>query len=340
MGQVVRARRVAVPVAHRGQLGEARVPLRVDGPVGAHDRRRRELVENDPHDGPRGRGHVDLAPIGGPVTPDERGGRRGDEEQAEEDDRRHGQIRRQQPAASRSCRRQGDGDPGGDRNGGHECRTLDLGASQEDEPEGRAEDARGNGEHHRPALRMNGGGERDERRRDGCGPQCDHQGEGDDLRGGVPAGDEELRVPSEQLEQRLSDGDGAEPEQDGGPAGQGRRERRLRSPLWHDGSVDDGGVGRIVHRDHAGKLAPSIAVDPSPPRRLRTIVPTIASRTPTQPTTIIASITDRVRSVDGSTCRPIRAGRAPSGGDRRAGRPRRRRPRSRRRPARRGAPRR
>ena len=102
VGQVVLARRVAEPRAHRRQLGEAGVALVVERTVGAHERRGRELVEHDDDDRASERRHDDVADVAGRSTGDQLRRRAEEEERTEEEQvgRRRGTTR---TAACRAC---------------------------------------------------------------------------------------------------------------------------------------------------------------------------------------------------------------------------------------------
>ncbi len=191
---------VAVPGRVGGEPREVGVEPLVDAPVGAHQRVDGELVEDHEHDG-SGRAHVRRLDVGA-AGEDQVRDVGHEQEQGQEHERRraeHGQerARRGQPHVGDRSRR-------AERHCEHERGQR---AGLRDRLEGdRPDQQRHADEVYAPAHRLTDPvrgpfeGEHRQRRREG-----DQQREGDDLPRRRAARGEELRVATEQVEQRLRD---------------------------------------------------------------------------------------------------------------------------------------
>ena len=214
MGEVVLARRVAEPRTHRRQLSESGKPVTVDRAVWAHDRGGRELVEDEHDDRTADLRDGHVPDVVAPASGDQLRRRADEQEHGDERDVGDGEVGQQQTPGVRSHRQHHGGRAAGQRHDDDQHDRIDPDRAEQGEDEGSAEhsddDAVDDGSGAPVDQRGNGDRGNADQRRD----QGDDQGEPDDLARAVVAGDEELRVATEQIEERLGDGQAAQAEND------------------------------------------------------------------------------------------------------------------------------
>ena len=212
VGEVVLARRVAVPRADRRQLGEAGVALVVQRAVAAHDRGRRQLVEHHEHDRPSRSGHVDVADVDRGGAGDELRRRAEEQERGEEEDVGDGQVGHEEADALRAHDEHDDAGADEQRQHEHDDELVDTERPQEGQAERGRQEADDGEEDDLPEPAVDGRRQRRDADAEGRRDDGDRHREEDDLRRAVVAGDEELGVVPEQVEQRLGHGQCAETE--------------------------------------------------------------------------------------------------------------------------------
>ena len=177
---------------------------RVERAVGAHERRGRQLVEHDDDDRARSAGTVDVTHVAGGTTGDQLRRRAEEEERAEEEQVRDGEVGDEQLRAPRAEHEHGHADA----DAAAPTRATRMIWSSPNvrsraSPNAVARAATTTTNTIVPAAPVTNvassrRADADERR-----DERDQQGEPHDLGPAVVAGDEELRVLSEQVEQRL-----------------------------------------------------------------------------------------------------------------------------------------
>ena len=147
MGEVVLAGGVAEPRADGCQLGEPGVALGVQAAVGAHDRRRRQLVEDEEHDRSRRRGDVDVADVAGRGARHQLGRRAEEQERGEEEQVGHGEVGDEEPDPLGPHHEHDDDDTDEHRQEGDDDELVDADRAQQCEAERRRQDAADSDEH-------------------------------------------------------------------------------------------------------------------------------------------------------------------------------------------------
>ena len=161
---------------------------------------------------------TDTAPSGVGRTVTDHHGRRLAEEQerADEEEVRRRQVGGEQPGGLEPPHEPARRDRQPERCHGHQPGRIDPECAQRRQHEGGGEDGGHPSQHHRSGAPVHERRADHEEDPDHRRHQGDGRGEHDDLRRGVVAGDEELGVAADDVEQRLGDGQSTQAEDDEG----------------------------------------------------------------------------------------------------------------------------
>ena len=197
-----------------GQGGETRESVAVDRAVRTHDRGGRKLVEDDHDDWPAGLRDSHVPDVVAAAAGNQLRRRAGEQEHGDEGDVGDGEVGQQQPPGVRSQRQHHGRRPAGQRHDGHQHDRIDADRAEQGEDEGRPEHGHDDAVDDGSGTPVDQRGDGDRGNADQWRKHGDDQGEPHDLASAVVAGNEELRVATEQIEERLGDGEAAQPEDD------------------------------------------------------------------------------------------------------------------------------